>query len=140
MKLVRERYNSGAHQSCPGSLKKSKLLQHALTASAETADPNAEILAPKSREQKEKERKERLIQELAARSESKVSSKRRKRLEKYIDKKLRQDERMLIVEKLAYGHLLIRSDPGVNTDFGAAVLFYARDRRGCLSSGMIDQN
>ncbi|KAF8555250.1 hypothetical protein OG21DRAFT_929811 [Imleria badia] len=102
MRQVRERYNARARKSCPGSLKKGKRSQHApVTVSAEIADPNAEIIVPKSREQKEKERKERLIQELAAQSESKVSSKKRKRLEKYIDKKLRQEERVLIFEKLA---------------------------------------
>lgn len=99
MKRVRERYNTKARQSCPGSLKNRKRPRHTSTASAETVDPNAEILVPISREQKEKERKERLVQEvsrkyravvylslvqLAAQSESKVSSKRRKRLEKYI--------------------------------------------------------
>ncbi|KAG8214498.1 P-loop containing nucleoside triphosphate hydrolase protein [Butyriboletus roseoflavus] len=99
MKQVEERYNARARKLYPGSLKKGKRPGHAPT--AETANPNAEILAPKSREQKEQERKERLVQELAAQSESKVSSKRRKRLEKYIDKKLRQEERMLIFGKLA---------------------------------------
>lgn len=99
MKRVRERYNAKARQSCPGSFKKGKRPRHAPTVSEETVDPNAEILTLKSREQKEKERKERLVQEvspkyrdvaflplvqLTAQSESKVTSKRRKRLEKYI--------------------------------------------------------
>ncbi|KAF8443043.1 P-loop containing nucleoside triphosphate hydrolase protein [Boletus edulis BED1] len=101
MRQVRERFNARARRSSSGSLKKGKRRQHAPTVSAETADPNAEILVPKSREQKENERKERLVQELAAQSENKVSSKKRKRLEKYIDKKLRQEERVLIFEKLA---------------------------------------
>lgn len=68
MKQVRERYNARARQSCPGSLKKGKRSRHAPTASAETADPNAEILPPKSREQKDKERKERLVQEVSCKS------------------------------------------------------------------------
>ena len=60
MRQVRERYNARARHSRPGSLKKGKR-----TVLAETPDPNAEILVPKSREQKEKERKERLVQEVS---------------------------------------------------------------------------
>ncbi|KAG9315882.1 P-loop containing nucleoside triphosphate hydrolase protein [Chiua virens] len=68
---------------------------------ADPPDPNAEIIVRKTQEQKEQERKERLVRELSAQSECKVSSKKRRRLEKYIDKKLRQEERILIFEKLA---------------------------------------
>ncbi|GLB38537.1 putative helicase associated domain (HA2) Add an annotation [Lyophyllum shimeji] len=64
-------------------------------------DPNASILAPKSKEEKDKERREKLRQELAAQSESKWSSKKKKRLEKYIDKKLKKEERVRLFEKLA---------------------------------------
>ncbi|KAF8843324.1 P-loop containing nucleoside triphosphate hydrolase protein [Paxillus ammoniavirescens] len=101
MREVRERYNAKARQSRAGSRKTGKRRQDVVAAFAEPADPNADIIAPKSKEQKEKERKVRLVQELAAQSETKVSSKKRKRLEKYIDKKLRKEERVLIFEKLA---------------------------------------
>ncbi|KIK99635.1 hypothetical protein PAXRUDRAFT_822554 [Paxillus rubicundulus Ve08.2h10] len=100
MREIRERYNAKARQSTAGSRKTGKRRQDAVAASAEPADPNADIIVPKSREQKEKERKVRLVQELAAQSETKVSSKKRKRLENYIDKKLRKEERLLIFEKL----------------------------------------
>ena len=65
MRQVRERHNARARQSRPGLLKKGNRSQHAPTVSAETVDPNAEVLIPKSREQKEKERRERLAQEVS---------------------------------------------------------------------------
>ena len=37
-------------------------------------------------------------------------------------------------------HSLVQSDSGVNTHFGAAVLFHTRDRKGGLSSHAIGQN
>ncbi|KIJ64431.1 hypothetical protein HYDPIDRAFT_28376 [Hydnomerulius pinastri MD-312] len=101
MNQVRERYNAKARQSSAGSRKKAKRRDIA-TAPAQPADPNAAIIVPKSKEEKESERKERLVQELAAQSDTKVSSKKRKRLEKYIDKKLRKEERLVIFEKLAH--------------------------------------
>ncbi|KAF9220938.1 P-loop containing nucleoside triphosphate hydrolase protein [Gyrodon lividus] len=101
MRQVRERYNAKARQSSAGSRNTGKRRQDAVAASTEPPDPNADIVVPKSKEQKEKERKMRLVQELATQSETKISSKKRKRLEKYIDKKLRKEERMLIFEKLA---------------------------------------
>ncbi|KAH7885390.1 P-loop containing nucleoside triphosphate hydrolase protein [Phlebopus sp. FC_14] len=102
MNRVRERYNARARQSSAGSRKNGKQrAKMSAAVSAEPVDPNAAIIAPKSKEDKEKDRKERLLQELAAQSESKVSSKKRKRLEKYIEKKLRKEERVVIFEKLA---------------------------------------
>ncbi|KAF5382586.1 hypothetical protein D9615_002788 [Tricholomella constricta] len=64
-------------------------------------DPNASIFVPKSKEEKDNEKREKLRQELASQSESKWSSKKKKRLEKYIDKKLKKEERVLLFEKLA---------------------------------------
>lgn len=100
------RHNAQARQSTAGSRKKGKKKRAepsdtSRTAAADSIDPNADIIVPKSKEQKDDERKERLLKELVAQSESKVSSKKKKRLEKYIDKKLRQEERLQLFEKLA---------------------------------------
>ncbi|KAG5648122.1 hypothetical protein DXG03_006076 [Asterophora parasitica] len=64
-------------------------------------DSNASIVVTKSKEQKDIERREKLRQELAGQSDSKWNSKKKKRLEKYIDKKLKKEERVLLFEKLA---------------------------------------
>ncbi|PFH53904.1 hypothetical protein AMATHDRAFT_136330 [Amanita thiersii Skay4041] len=64
-------------------------------------DSNAEIILPKSKEQKEMERKERLKNDIISQSESKWTSKKKKRLEKYIEKKLKKEERVQIFQKLA---------------------------------------
>ncbi|KAG6820176.1 hypothetical protein H0H93_004307 [Arthromyces matolae] len=67
----------------------------------EQVDSNVNVLALKPKEVKDEERRERLRQELAAQAESKWSSKKKKRLEKYIDKKLKKEERVRLFEKLA---------------------------------------
>ncbi|KAA1469988.1 P-loop containing nucleoside triphosphate hydrolase protein [Dentipellis sp. KUC8613] len=93
-----ERYNSKAravHKK--GKIKKPKVI--AIT--AEPEDSNVEILAQKSEEQKEQDRRLKLRQELLAQTESKASSKKKKRLEKYIDKKLKKEERLELFERLA---------------------------------------
>ncbi|KAI6147475.1 P-loop containing nucleoside triphosphate hydrolase protein [Pisolithus tinctorius] len=100
------RHNAKARQSTAGSRKKGKKKRAepsdtSRTVAADSIDPNADIIVPKSKERKDDERKERLLKELVAQSESKVSSKKKKRLEKYIDKKLRQEERLQLFEKLA---------------------------------------
>ncbi|KAI5986162.1 P-loop containing nucleoside triphosphate hydrolase protein [Pisolithus albus] len=101
------RHNAKARQSTAGSRKKGKKKRNEssdtshLAVVADSPDPNADIITPKSKEQKDDERKERALKELVAQSESKVSSKKKKRLEKYIDKKLRQEERLQLFEKLA---------------------------------------
>ncbi|KAI6044780.1 P-loop containing nucleoside triphosphate hydrolase protein [Pisolithus marmoratus] len=98
------RHNARARQSTAGSRKKGKKKRNEpsdTSVNADSLDPNADIVVPKSKEQKDNERKERLLKELVAQSESKVSSKKKKRLEKYIDKKLRQEERLQLFEKLA---------------------------------------
>ncbi|EIW80970.1 P-loop containing nucleoside triphosphate hydrolase protein [Coniophora puteana RWD-64-598 SS2] len=106
MPLVRQPgYNHAARQSTAGSRKKGKRKPKGqvvdVQSSSGASDPNAVVHVPKTQEQKDRERKEKLVQELAAQSESKVSVKKRKRLEKYIDKKLAQEERVKIIEKLA---------------------------------------
>ncbi|KAI9443209.1 P-loop containing nucleoside triphosphate hydrolase protein [Lactarius indigo] len=64
-------------------------------------DTNADIVQRKSTEEKELSRGEQLKQELLAQSQSKASSKKRKRLDKYIEKKLKKEERAELFEKLA---------------------------------------
>ncbi|KAF8630939.1 hypothetical protein AX17_005296 [Amanita inopinata Kibby_2008] len=102
-KHVRETNNAEARQSMAGSRKNGKLkTKQAQSQSQEQQnDPNAEILTPKSKEQKEVDRKEKLKAELIAQSDSKWTSKKKKRLEKYIEKKLKKEERIGILEKLA---------------------------------------
>ncbi|TFK40653.1 P-loop containing nucleoside triphosphate hydrolase protein [Crucibulum laeve] len=112
MSHVRERYNAKARGSTAGggSKKKGKQRkQNAVDVSEVTADPNARIVIAKTKEEKEKERKEKLLEELSAQSESKWTSKKKKRLEKYIDKKLKKEERVLIFEKLAQSQASLSS-------------------------------
>ncbi|KAF8967048.1 P-loop containing nucleoside triphosphate hydrolase protein [Flammula alnicola] len=98
----RESYNAKARLSTAGgSRKKGKPKKKSQSEQPEPQiDSNASIIAPKSKENKESERKERLLQELASQSESKWTSKKKKRLEKYIDKKLKKEERLVIFDKL----------------------------------------
>ncbi|PCH40127.1 nucleoside triphosphate hydrolase protein [Wolfiporia cocos MD-104 SS10] len=97
----RQRYNAKARQSAVGSHKKKGKRKNAEKKDGEQIDTNAEIVVPKSQEQKELSRKERLKQELLAQSDSKANSKKKKRLEKYIEKKLKQEERLVLFEKLS---------------------------------------
>ncbi|KAI5122781.1 hypothetical protein M0805_000125 [Coniferiporia weirii] len=97
---LRERHNAKGRQSTRPT-KRAKLA-HQTEPSGDT-DPNVDIHVPKSKEQKEEERRERIRQELLERqSKSKITSKKKRRLEKYIDKKLKKDERVQIFEKLAH--------------------------------------
>ncbi|KAH9841541.1 P-loop containing nucleoside triphosphate hydrolase protein [Rhodofomes roseus] len=102
---TRQRYNAKARQSTVGgSSHKKKGKRKAKDTQdhdVQEENPNAEIVVPKSSEQKELDRKEKLRQELFDQQNSKASSKKKKRLEKYIDKKLKQDERVEIFEKLS---------------------------------------
>ncbi|KAI5896491.1 P-loop containing nucleoside triphosphate hydrolase protein [Schizophyllum commune H4-8] len=97
---LRERYNAKARQSSVGGKKKAKRARGAAEADA-LADTNADIVTPKTDEEKERERKERMKEQLIAESDSKWNAKKKKRLEKYIDKKLKQEERVHLFEKLA---------------------------------------
>ncbi|KDR82679.1 hypothetical protein GALMADRAFT_1347828 [Galerina marginata CBS 339.88] len=98
----RDSYNAKARHSTAGSRKKGKpKKQNQSGHHVEQSDPNASIILPKDKEHKETERKERLLRELSAQSDSKWTSKKKKRLEKYIDKKLKKEERVLIFEKLS---------------------------------------
>lgn len=102
MNSTRERHNAKARQSTAGQRKKGKRKASSSNIKEPEYDPNAEVIVPKSEEQKELDRRERLKQEvctfdygvcreidqtlgqLLAQSESKVNSKKKKRLEKYI--------------------------------------------------------
>ncbi|TFL01831.1 P-loop containing nucleoside triphosphate hydrolase protein [Pterulicium gracile] len=64
-------------------------------------EPNAEIIIPKTKEEKELEKRLKLRQQVVAESETGWSSKKKKRLDKYIDKKLEKEERGEILQKLA---------------------------------------
>jgi ATP-dependent RNA helicase DHX37/DHR1 len=118
-KHVHESHNAKARQSTAGSRKKGKVKQKrddVNQAQAESSpDPNAEILIPKPKEQKDLERKERLRAEvcgwtilcyvsliassikLIAQSDTKWTSKKKKRLEKYIVCTLTQTEFVLLL-------------------------------------------
>lgn len=58
---MRESYNAKARQSTAGSRKKGKRKN----ITTEASDPNADIIEPKSREDKDKEQKDRLLQEVS---------------------------------------------------------------------------
>ncbi|KAF8917814.1 P-loop containing nucleoside triphosphate hydrolase protein [Mucidula mucida] len=96
--VPRERHNAKARQSTAGSRKKGKMRKHS---SPTDVDPNAAILVPKTAEERELDRKEKLRQELLEESNSKWNTKKKKRLEKYIEKKLKKEERVEILQKLS---------------------------------------
>ncbi|GBE84926.1 Putative ATP-dependent RNA helicase [Sparassis crispa] len=101
MDRTRQRYNAKARQSTAGSHKKKGRRKDIEALPSQHSDPNAPIIDLKTLEQKEDDRKERLRKELLAQSDSKASSKKKKRLEKYIEKKLKQEERVVLFEKLS---------------------------------------
>ena len=101
---LRERHNAKARKSRPG--KRPKHSHNSGDADTQTTiDPNADIVNPKSKEQREADRRERLRQEVSfqlknlveqytetlriyqlmeKQAQSKFTSKKKKRLEKYI--------------------------------------------------------
>ncbi|EJC98118.1 P-loop containing nucleoside triphosphate hydrolase protein [Fomitiporia mediterranea MF3/22] len=101
---LRERHNAKARQSSRPT-KRAKHAHHTSDIASKNnndPDPNSLIHVPKSEEQKNQERRERLRQELLEQqANSKVTSKKKRRLEKYIDKKLKKEERVQLLEKLA---------------------------------------
>ncbi|TRM61088.1 hypothetical protein BD626DRAFT_558737 [Schizophyllum amplum] len=108
---LRERYNAKARQSGWGTRRRPdgrrplgrgrSANPHADGGTSAKIDSNADVIVPKTEEEKERERKEKMKAQLIAESESKWNSKKKKRLEKYIDKKLKQEERVHLFEKLA---------------------------------------
>ncbi|KAJ6619426.1 P-loop containing nucleoside triphosphate hydrolase protein [Mycena sp. CBHHK59/15] len=105
MSHTREKFNSKARQSTVGpSRKKGKNKPKSNRVPDDAPDPNADIHVPKTKEERELEKKEKLrIESLIAccSIDSKWNTKKRKRLDKYIEKKLKKEERVLILEKLS---------------------------------------
>ncbi|KAL1923687.1 uncharacterized protein VTP21DRAFT_8667 [Calcarisporiella thermophila] len=64
-----------------------------------SSDPNAFMIIPETKEEKER-RKEELRQQLRE-QQPEMSQKKKKRLEKYIEKKLKKEERVVLFEKLS---------------------------------------
>ncbi|VDC00770.1 unnamed protein product [Peniophora sp. CBMAI 1063] len=101
------RYNAKARQG--GAHKKSKTKRREQDAPGQLVengkereeDANADILERKSEEEKEAERRLKLRQQMLEESNSRASSKKKKRLDKYIDKKLKKDERLSLFDKLS---------------------------------------
>ncbi|KAK6521551.1 putative ATP-dependent RNA helicase DHR1 [Arthrobotrys conoides] len=81
---------------------KSKDTTTANDVSLSSQNPNASIIVPQTAEEKEAKarRKEELKQELRSAQSSKITSKKAKRLDKYIDNKLKKEERVRLIEKL----------------------------------------
>ncbi|EJU03110.1 P-loop containing nucleoside triphosphate hydrolase protein [Dacryopinax primogenitus] len=97
MRNLRERYNAKARQSSKsGSHKKRR--SHAVPDGPDKADANAELLLPVSKADKEAARAERLRLELS--NGTKMSSKKKKRMDAWIAKKVAKDERVEILKKL----------------------------------------
>ncbi|KAF5338958.1 hypothetical protein D9611_008721 [Ephemerocybe angulata] len=76
---------------------------------AMVVDSNAEILTHKSKEDKERERKEKMLKEMQEQTDARWTQKKKKRLEKYIEKKLKKEERVQIFEKLAQSQATLSS-------------------------------
>ncbi|OLL24262.1 putative ATP-dependent RNA helicase [Neolecta irregularis DAH-3] len=67
----------------------------------DTPDPNAILMMPVSKAERQK-RKEILRAEAEARKpESKISAKKKKRLDKYIEAKMRKEEKAMLIQKLS---------------------------------------
>ncbi|KAL0069776.1 putative ATP-dependent RNA helicase DHR1 [Marasmius tenuissimus] len=105
--VPRERYNARARQSQAGSHKRKKKSQAPVQETS--ADPNSLVHIPKTKEEKETDRKDKLKQELIDQSNSKWNSKKKKRLDKYIEKKLKKEERVQLFEKLSQSQAQIPS-------------------------------
>ncbi|KAK1229881.1 putative ATP-dependent RNA helicase DHR1 [Marasmius sp. AFHP31] len=105
--VPRERYNAKARQSQAGSHKRKKKSQAPVEESS--TDPNSLVHVPKTKEEKEADRKDKLKQELIDQSNSKWNSKKKKRLDKYIEKKLKKEERVQLFEKLSQSQAQIPS-------------------------------
>ncbi|KAG7088421.1 hypothetical protein E1B28_012416 [Marasmius oreades] len=104
--VPRERYNAKARKSQSGSHKR-KNGKHPVPEA--TTDANDLIHVPKTKDEREADRKEKLRQELLEQSSSKWNSKKKKRLEKYIEKKLKKEERVQILERLSQSQAQIPS-------------------------------
>ncbi|CAE7122042.1 unnamed protein product [Rhizoctonia solani] len=92
----RVRHNAKARGSQAGASHKRKKRTR-----TEGGDSNSIEVVPKTGQQRDEERRERIRQELEAQSTSKMTSKKRKRMESYINKKLKKEERVKVLAKLA---------------------------------------
>ncbi|KAG8777526.1 putative ATP-dependent RNA helicase DHR1 [Ceratobasidium sp. 428] len=92
----RLRFNAKARGSVAGGSHKRKKREKDVG-----ADSNVAEVVPKSADQKEMDRAERMRKELEAQMSSKMTSKKKKRLDSYINKKLKKEERVKILAKLA---------------------------------------
>ncbi|KAG8709191.1 putative ATP-dependent RNA helicase DHR1, partial [Ceratobasidium sp. 395] len=92
----RLRFNAKARGSVAGGSHKRKK-----RAKDAGADSNVVEVVPKSADQKKMDRAERMRKELEAQMSSKMTSKKKKRLDSYINKKLKKEERVKILAKLA---------------------------------------
>jgi ATP-dependent RNA helicase DHX37/DHR1 len=116
------KWNAKARQSTAGGRKKGKLKRKRSEVDDDNEDSNALMHTPATKEEKEDSRRERMKAELIAQAESKWTNKKKKRLEKYIDKKLKKEERVHILEKLACVPILIIIRIGAEYDPGRARL------------------
>ncbi|KAK7203725.1 essential DEAH-box ATP-dependent RNA helicase specific to the U3 snoRNP [Myxozyma melibiosi] len=66
-------------------------------------DPNVDILVPITEEERAAKRKE--LEELFKPPESKMSKQKQKRLDKYIERQLKREERKILMEKLAHSKI-----------------------------------
>ncbi|ODQ61508.1 hypothetical protein WICANDRAFT_28445 [Wickerhamomyces anomalus NRRL Y-366-8] len=65
----------------------------------ETNNPNAEILQPMTKAERE-DRKRKLEEQIRPKAESKVSRNKKKRLDKYIEHQLKREEKQVLIQKL----------------------------------------
>ncbi|KAK4631557.1 Putative ATP-dependent RNA helicase [Fulvia fulva] len=85
----------------PRERKHRKLARQKTASSQQDGPANAEIVVPLSQSEKEEKRRK-LQEELKAQQpETKISGKKRKRLNKYIDTKLKKEENLELLKKLA---------------------------------------
>ncbi|PWN54497.1 P-loop containing nucleoside triphosphate hydrolase protein [Violaceomyces palustris] len=101
---VRVRYNAKARQSTAGGSTHKKK-KSAKVRNADAIDSNTQMIVPGSEEDLRRKEQERLRKELLAASgrdqDGPVSSKKRKRLDAYIESRLKKEERAKIMAKLA---------------------------------------
>ncbi|KAI9465501.1 P-loop containing nucleoside triphosphate hydrolase protein [Lactarius psammicola] len=96
-----ERFNAKARRNSAVGSSHKRTKNRSSSRKQLAVDTNADTVQRKSTEEKELSRREQLKQEFLAQSQSKASSQKRKRLDKYIEKKLKKEERAELFEKLA---------------------------------------
>ncbi|KAI9512405.1 P-loop containing nucleoside triphosphate hydrolase protein [Russula earlei] len=134
-----ERFNAKARRSS-ASVSSHKRGKRHHSKKLLTADTNSEVIQRKSAEEKEMDRREQLKKELLAQSQSKASGKKRKRLDKYIEKKLKKEERVELFEKLAKSQADLPSILRFQSSstLGAGKTFTAQERLEKRGGGIAD--